>query len=136
MNEADQSWTWAVDQKGEGGWKLVTKKRRKKSSVSDGGDSSAASIDNVAAKAHRTFLEVVLGDRSTQPIKHSEPERQKLAAETMSRIEKFERIIALVGDDESIAGHKAALERDLATARKQGSKSSRPIAIEIEGKSM
>ena len=41
----------------------------------------------------------------------------------------------MVGDDESMAGHKTSLERDLAAARKQGSKSSRPVAIEIEEKS-
>ena len=97
--------------------------------------SSVASVDKSAIKAHRTFLEVVLGDSGSQPTKHSEPERQKLAAETTSRIEKIERLIALVGDDESLAGHKASLEPDLAAAKKQVTKSSRPVAIEIEEKS-
>ena len=69
--------------------------------------------------AHRTFLEVVLGDSGSQPTKHSEPERQKLAAET----------------DESLAGHEASLERDLAAAKKQVTKSLRPVTIEIEEKS-
>ena len=92
-------------------------------------------MDKSAIKAHRTFLEVVLGDSGSQPTKHSEPERQKLAAETTSRIEKIERLIALVGDDESLAGHKASLERDLAAAKKQVTKSSRPVAIETEEKS-
>ena len=92
-------------------------------------------MDKSAIKAHRTFLEVVLGDCGSQPTKNSEPERQKLAAETTARIEKLKRLIALVGDDGSLAGHKASLERDLASAKKLVSKSSRPIAIEIEEKS-
>ena len=142
LNDADQSWTWSSSQKGDGEWKLVTRKRKKWASgtVSPGGDnsssaSSASSVDKSAIKAHRTFLEVVLGDSGSQPTKHSEPERQKLAAETTSRIEKIERLIALVGDDESLAGHKASLERDLAAAKKQVTKSSRPVAVEIEEKS-
>ena len=141
LNEADQSWTWSSSQKGDGEWNLVTRKRKKWASgtVSIGGKSSSASsdksVDKSAIKAHRIFLEVVLGDSGSQPTKNSVPERQKLAAETTSRIEKLERLIALVGDDESMAGHKASLERDLAAAKKQVSKSSRPIAIEIEEKS-
>ena len=120
---------------------MVTRKRKKwaSGSVSPGGKSSSASsdtsVDKSAIKAHRTFLEVVLGDSGSQPTKNSEPKRQKLAAETTTRIEKLERLIALVGDDESLAGHRASLERDLAAAKKQVSKRSRPIAIEIEEKS-
>ena len=110
LNDADQSWTWSSSQKGDGEWKLVTRKRKKWASgtVSRGGKScsasSDASVDKSAIKAHRTFLEVVLGDSGSQPTKNSEPERQKLAAETTSRIEKLERLIALVGDDESLVG--------------------------------
>ena len=119
-----QSWAWSSSQKGDGEWNLVTRKRKKWASgaVSPGGKSSpassGASVDKSAIKAHCTFLEVVLGDSGSQPTKHSEPERQKIAAETTSRIEKIERLIALVGDDESLAGHKASLERDLAAAQK------------------
>ena len=134
LNESDRSWTWSSSQKGDGEWKLVTKKRKKWASgtVSTGGKSSSASsdisVDKSAIKAH-------LCDSSSQPTENSEPEQQKLAAETTSRVEKLERLIALVGDDESLAGHKASSERDLAAAKKQVSKSSRPIAIEIEEKS-
>ena len=136
LDDADQSWTWSSSQKGDGEWKLVTRKKWTSGTVSPGGKSSSASpdasVDKSAIKAHRTFLEVVLGDSGSQPTKHSEPERQKLAAETTSRIEKIERLIAFVGDDESLAGHKASLERDLAAVKKQVTKSSRPVAIEIE----
>ena len=102
---------------------LVTRKRKKwaNGTVSIGGMSSSASsdtsVDKSAIKAHRTFVEVVLGDSGAQPTKISEPQQQKLAAETTSRIEKLERLIALVGDDEPLAGHKASLERDLAAAK-------------------
>ena len=118
MQDADQSWTWSADQKGESEWTTVTKKKKRTSSVVDG-ESSVAPADDSAPKGHRTFLEVVLGDGRTQPTRHSELERQKLAAEKTSRIEKLERLIAMVGDDESMAGHKASLERDLAAARRQ-----------------
>ena len=124
LNDADQSCTSSSSQKGDGEWKLVTRKRNKWASgtVSLGGgdSSSASSVDGSAIKAHRRFLEVVLGDSGSQPTKHSEPERQKLAAETTSRIEKIEHIVALVGDDESLAGHKASLERDLEGTQKTG----------------
>ena len=115
LNDAGQSWTWSSSQKGDCEWKLVTRKRKKWASGTvtpgDGVSSSTSSADKSAIKAHRTFLEVVLGDSGSQPAKHSEPEREKLAAETTSRIEKIEQLIALVGDDESLAGHNASLEQ-------------------------
>ena len=103
--------------------------------VSPGGKSFSslcgASVDKSAIKAHRTFLEVVLGDSDSQPTKHSEPERQKLAAETTSRIEKIERLIALVGDDESLASHKASLERDLAGGKKTSYQAHGPSQLRL-----
>ena len=103
LKGADQSWTWSTNQNGDGEWKTVTKKKKRKSTVVDV-DSSAPPADDSAIKAHRTFLEAILGDGGTQPTRHSEQERQKIAAETTSRIEKLERLIAMVGDDESMAG--------------------------------
>ena len=41
----------------------------------------------------------------------------------------------MVGNDETMTGHRASLERDLAAVRKQGCKRSRHLAIEIEEKS-
>ena len=76
LNDADKSWTWSSSQKGDGEWKLVTRKRKKWTSgtVSPGvgnssSTSSASSVDKSAIKAHRTFLEVVLGDSGSQPTK-------------------------------------------------------------------
>ena len=90
LNEAGRSWTWSSSQKGDGEWKLVTRKRKKwaNGTVSIGGMSSSASsdasVDKSAIKAHRTFVEVVLGDSGAQPTKISEPEQQKLAASSVS----------------------------------------------------
>ena len=140
LQDADQSWTWSATPKKEGEWKLVTRKKKWAKGVvapsTDADNSSVSPADDEATKAHRTFLEAVLRICWSQPSasRHSELERQNVAAETSSQIDNLEQLIASAGDDETMAGHRASLARELAAAKKRGTKSSRPIATEIEEK--
>ena len=100
LQDASQSWTWSATLLQDSEWMFDTRKTKWAKGVvalsTDVDTSSVLPAVGSATKAHRTFLDEVLWNCGSQPpaSKHSEPERQKLAAETASRVDKLEQIIA------------------------------------------
>jgi len=86
-----------------------------------------------AAKAKRTFLEIILADAPLAGGDDAEKEQKKDQLQRDARADNLGKILELIGEDETMADYKRALEKDLALVKKSVPKQ-KPRAIQIEAK--
>jgi len=125
------------DEKGE--WKFVTHRKPKvaKKDACSGletGEKPEKGLNSKnAAKAKRTFLEIILADAPLAGGDDAEKEQKKDQLQRDARADNLGKILELIGEDETMADYKRALEKDLALVKKSVPKQ-KPRAIQIEAK--